>query len=281
MTTSASGRPPAKITSPEILHVQLRDMLSVVAEIFERRGIEYFLCAGTALGAVRGGDLIPWDFDVDLLVPLSAYPAALRALRECLPPRYAVQDPAVDATYDHLFCRVHLASTHHKYVHVDLFPLGGTFAWKPAQRAQLRVSRRLRRVFYARTRLMASSESLDRPRVVMATLRLAARALPRRSLLWAFRVVCQLRGPRSSHLTNLAAGYLEREAMPRRLFEQPARVTVADRSHLCPSPPEEYLERLYGDYATPPPDEEQKRLLAFFDSWYLPTLREVSPDLGP
>ena len=281
MTTSAAGRPPPKITSPEILHVQLRDMLSVVAGIFERREVEYFLCAGTALGAVRGGDLIPWDFDVDLLVPLTAYPAALGALRECLPPRYAVKDPAVDSTYDHLFCRVHLASTHHKYVHVDLFPLGGTFAWKPAQRAQLRVSRRLRRLFYARTRLVSSSGSPDVPRVVLATLRLAARALPRRSLLWAFRGVCTLRGPRSPHLTNIAAGYLEREAMPRRLFERPVRVSISDRSYPCPSPPEEYLERLYGDYATPPPAHEQKRLLAFFDSWYLPTLCKVSLDLGP
>jgi lipopolysaccharide cholinephosphotransferase len=280
MTSSAGGAQPPKITSPEILHVQLRDMLAVVAEILEHRGVEYLLCAGTALGAVRDGDLIPWDFDVDLLVPLPAYPAALRALRECLPPRYAVKDPYDDVTYDHPFGRVHLASADHKYVHVDLFPLGGTFAGKRAQRAQLRLSRGLRRVFYARTRLVTSRGKVRGPRVLTTGLRLAARTVPRRLLLRLFRIVCTLKDSQSSHLTNLAAGYLEREAMPRRLFEAPSRVSIAGRSYPCPSPPEEYLERLYGDFATPPTDEERARLLAFFDSWYLPTLREVSLDLG-
>jgi lipopolysaccharide cholinephosphotransferase len=281
MTTPAAGQPPPKITSPEILHVQLRDMLSVVAEILEQRGVEYFLCAGTALGAVRDGDLIPWDFDVDLLVPLPAYEEALRALRADLPARYAVKDPYADASYDHLFGRVHLASTHPKYAHVDLFPLGGTFAGSRAQRAQLRVSRRLRRVFYTRTRLVTSTGSFGRPRLLTGVLRLAARAVPRHLILRLFRTVCTLKGWQSSHLTNLAAGYLEREAMPRRLFEQQSRVSIAGRSYPCPSPPEEYLERLYGDFATPPTDEERSRLLAFFDSWYLPTLSEVSLDLGP
>lgn len=40
--------------------------LVVVADFFERHGIWYALGFGTLLGAVRDGDLIPWDHDFDL-----------------------------------------------------------------------------------------------------------------------------------------------------------------------------------------------------------------------
>lgn len=265
------------IDNPEAMHTQLRDMLSQVAGVFERRSIGYFLCAGTALGACRGGDLIPWDFDVDLLVPLESYGAALDALREELPPRYHVLDPWTDPTYEQLFGRVHLAGVHHKYVHVDLFPLGGTYASRRAQHAQLRLSGWLRTAFYVRTRLVTTGGPSTRPRSVRLAGRAAARAVSRRWLLWAFGALCGLRKQEgSSHLTNLAAGYLEAEAMPRRLFDRAGRVMVAGREYPVPSPLEEYLERIYGDFATPPEPEERARLFTFFDSWYLPVLRDVA-----
>jgi lipopolysaccharide cholinephosphotransferase len=265
------------IDSPEALHAQLRDMLHLVAGIFEKRSIGYFLCAGTALGACRDGDLIPWDFDVDLLVPLESYGAALDALRDELPERYGVLDPWTDPTYEQLFGRVHLASVHHKYVHIDLFPLGGTFASRRAQHVQLRLSGWLRTAFYVRMRLVTTGGPSTRSRAVRLAARAAARVVPRRWILWSFDAVCRLRSPEgSSHMTNLAAGYLEREAMPRRMFEQVDRIGVADHEYRAPSPLEEYLERIYGDYATPPVEAERSRLFAFFDSWYLPALRDVS-----
>lgn len=270
------------IDSPEALHVQLRDMLHLVAEVFESRSIGYFLCAGTALGACRGGDLVPWDFDVDLLVPIESYGAALEALRDELPSRYAVLDPWSDPSYEQLFGRVHLGSVHHKYVHIDLFPLGGTFAWRRAQHVQLRLSGWLRTAFYVRTRLVTTGGPSTRSRAVRLAARAVAHAVPRRWLLWSYGALCGLRSPaESSHLTNLAAGYLEREAMPRRLFDEAGRITIAEHEYRSPSPLEEYLERLYDDYSTPPEPEERSRLFAFFDSWYLPVLRDVPLDVGP
>ncbi|WP_151084275.1 LicD family protein [Nocardioides cynanchi] len=270
------------IDSPEALQAQLRDMLRQVADVFERRSISYFLCAGTALGACRGGDLIPWDFDVDLLVPLESYGAALEALRDELPPRYDVLDPWTDPTYEQLFGRVHLASVHHKYVHIDLFPLGGTYASRRAQHVQLRLSGWLRTAFYGRTRLVTTGGPSARPRALRLAARAVARAVPRRWLLWSYGALCGLRSAQgSSHLTNLAAGYLEREAMPRRIFDGGGRVSIAGHDYRSPSPLEEYLERLYDDYATPPPPDERARLFDFFDSWYLPTLRDVPLDVAP
>ena len=49
----------------ELKLIQL-EILDVVAKFCEERGINYWLNAGTLLGAVRHKGYIPWDDDIDL-----------------------------------------------------------------------------------------------------------------------------------------------------------------------------------------------------------------------
>ncbi|MDR2928484.1 MAG: LicD family protein [Cytophagaceae bacterium] len=53
--------------NPETL-AQARKMLLKVVSILDNNHIPYFLEAGTLLGIVRDGDLIPWDHDMDLCI---------------------------------------------------------------------------------------------------------------------------------------------------------------------------------------------------------------------
>lgn len=45
--------------------------MRLIHEIFGRRGIKFYLTWGTALGLIRGGDLLDWDDDVDIGAPYS------------------------------------------------------------------------------------------------------------------------------------------------------------------------------------------------------------------
>ena len=115
-----------KIDSVDALQCQLWDMLVCVATVLEGAHVDYRLAYGTALGAVRHLDFIPWDFDVDITVRIDQYDVACRALSRGLPARYRLKTPRGDHEYEQLFARVHLANVHHKYAHVDIYPLVGT-----------------------------------------------------------------------------------------------------------------------------------------------------------
>ena len=63
---------PSSLTLDDIKRLQL-DMLKAVARVCDRHGLRYFLAYGTLLGAVRHGGFIPWDDDIDIILPRPDY----------------------------------------------------------------------------------------------------------------------------------------------------------------------------------------------------------------
>jgi lipopolysaccharide cholinephosphotransferase len=57
------------------------EVLKSVIEKFESIGVEFFLAYGAVIGIARhGGHMIPWDDDVDLIMPRKDYEKAISAL---------------------------------------------------------------------------------------------------------------------------------------------------------------------------------------------------------
>ena len=67
--------------TPSCCAVHLYTLLKDVVHVLEENNIEYFISFGTLLGAVRHGGLIPWDTDVDILVPESQKQEVINTLR--------------------------------------------------------------------------------------------------------------------------------------------------------------------------------------------------------
>lgn len=70
-----------KLDIKEVQQVSL-EILKIVADICEQEGLRYFLVYGTLIGAIRHKGYIPWDDDVDIMMPRPDYEKLLEYMKE-------------------------------------------------------------------------------------------------------------------------------------------------------------------------------------------------------
>jgi len=73
-------RKPFRFNTPRNI-AAARALLLEIAGVLDAAGVDYMLDAGTLLGIVRDGDLIPWDGDLDISIPARGLPKLLELLR--------------------------------------------------------------------------------------------------------------------------------------------------------------------------------------------------------
>lgn len=88
-----------RIAKLEDVQDRLWKMYVTVSELFDKEGIRYFLSWGSLLGALRHGDFIPWDDDLDLSVDARDYDRAEDVLRRALPDGMIFQDAESEPGY--------------------------------------------------------------------------------------------------------------------------------------------------------------------------------------
>ena len=91
------------------------------SRVCEKRNIRFQLAYGTLLGAVRHGEQIPWDYDVDVFVPYEEKEKLIAALSEELNPDFYFYCPEVNEKCRHEFIRVTPNGYKSEILHVDVF----------------------------------------------------------------------------------------------------------------------------------------------------------------
>lgn len=102
--------------------------------ICDELNLRYFVAGGTLLGAVRHGGFIPWDDDIDVLMPRKDYERFLREAQARLPEFYFLQTFRTDPEFPANFAKIRDSRTTfietsvskhniHHGVYIDIFPL--------------------------------------------------------------------------------------------------------------------------------------------------------------
>lgn len=110
------------------------EMLHDLKVICEKHGLRYFLDYGNLLGAVRHGGFIPWDDDIDVVMPYADYCKFLDIAGEEFGKKYFLQTSATDENYYRSYARIRKNDTTfldtynlqwdiHHGVWLDVFPL--------------------------------------------------------------------------------------------------------------------------------------------------------------
>ncbi|MEW4354707.1 LicD family protein [Streptococcus pneumoniae] len=66
------------------------EILKYLKEVCEKNNLRYYLAYGTLIGAVRHKDIIPWDDDIDVMLPREDYKKLVQILTENPHPYYKI-----------------------------------------------------------------------------------------------------------------------------------------------------------------------------------------------
>ena len=93
------------------LQLNLLEILEEVIRICDKNDIKYILAEGTLLGAVRHKGFIPWDDDLDIIMPREDYEKFKKVVATELDENYFFQDYRSDLEYPSFFAKVRCNKT--------------------------------------------------------------------------------------------------------------------------------------------------------------------------
>ncbi len=259
------------------------DLLLKFDEICRRHNLKYFLGGGTLLGAVRHRGFIPWDDDLDVLMPRDDYEKLLRIGLEFKFP-YFLQTPYTDSEscYSYAFlrnCNTTLIFPPYRYSDfnmgqpLDIFPLDRISDHDVKERFD-KIKNLTRELgAYMRRKSPYLSEE-DRKRVAG----LSGRD-PREIYEEVQRIATEYNRRETEYLGIISwTGYDWSKSLTRASWYSDT-VYLEFEGFPFPAPAgyEEYLTTWYGDWHTFPPEEERGKWheTVYFDpdTPYLETLK--------
>lgn len=124
-----------ELSLEQLKSIEIR-LLSDVNKICEKEGFRYSLGGGTLLGAVRHGGFIPWDDDIDIMMPRPDYDAFISYCLSHEEVPFKIKAWETDKTYVDLSAKIYDAQTvliddntcdyEDKIgVFIDVFPIDG------------------------------------------------------------------------------------------------------------------------------------------------------------
>ena len=253
------------------LHAIQLDMLHDFIGFCEKHDIVYYFTGGSALGAIRHKGFIPWDDDIDIVVPRSDYNVLLASFEDEFPDKYYVEAPNGKHVGFMQMMKIkkkgtvlrELISKGPEYgVFVDVFPLEYAPASKIHQKCCEIGYFLLKSLPYSVAFYMLY-DRIFRPhekdcslnlRIHMKIKRLWGKILSIRSLRrWLESFDTMIQKKESKYYVNAAGIFpYNKECFPVDYYYPPRKASFEGMEVLIPNKTEEILTRFYGDFMTPP-----------------------------
>lgn len=234
----------------------------------ERHNLKYFITAGTLLGAVRHKGFIPWDDDIDVIMPRKDFNRLARVCKSDLPDGLFLQNSHTDKGYPFYFAKLCKLGTEvyfpflkgvemNKGIHIDIFPAdkcpanskaaGFLFKWVGA-------------ATYALIAKQDTEFDFDYTKKSARLMYKIMCSLPRGTVVALRNFVVRLAGAFCSGkiLATVSGGHgYPRETYKVEWFEHTEKLEFEHRLFPAPGGWHELLTNMYGDYMLPPDETDR------------------------
>lgn len=255
---------------------RLNDILIHIKRFCKENDIQFFLSNGTLLGAIKYNGFIPWDDDIDILMPRRDYDKFIKLYQNSA--KYHLFSRETEKKFLYPFAKLcdmttikdecYIDNGIELGIDVDIFPID---SWGESYtKACLRV--KLTRIIM---KILGFSKTVDWRKLY---LRASAKKTWIRQIYYAIGFYIFHRMDSSIMCDEISKNailydefsetkyvgcviwpvYGKKEIMPKEIFETTITVFFQGEKYPAPAGYEQYLRLLYGDYKNDPPKEKQK-----------------------
>lgn len=255
--------------------VMLR-ILKIVDYICDKNDISYWMDGGTLLGAVRHKGFIPWDDDIDIIMPREDYEKFIKIASHELPKDLFLQTRETDRFYDMPWAKIrdrnskiveYKPGKYHQGMFIDIFPVdsfSGDYQGFLKEKKKYKFKYKL--ITFIREPLDTwSGKKAILKNIIKTIMKLVCFPISLKSREEAFRGLDNVKkevGSRffreegSEWVYGLDVMFWE-SRIPKNIVLPLKKITFEDSVFNAPSDYEQYLTNLFGDFMELPPEEER------------------------
>ena len=267
-----------KFLNTKEIQYEEKKILDEVVNFLNKNKINYFLCGGSLLGAIRHKGFIPWDDDIDIAIPRPDY----NKLQELIKKNNILSESLYFHSYElgnlnMPFTKVYNHSIeiydwrytdkYEKYLWVDIFPVDG-MPDTDDETIKLFKKRDFWKKILSYRKMSLKCIFMNKnvfTNILKYLLKIIFLILPEKFLPKKIINLNKCNYVDSSYTGVYTWGYGPRERMKKEIFEEYILVDFEGTKYNGLKNYDKYLTNVYGDYMKLPPKE--KRITHSFKAW--------------
>ncbi len=251
-----------EVTLEEMRTIQL-DILDKIHDYCEKNNLRYSLCGGTLLGAVRHQGYIPWDDDIDIMMPRPDYEkffADFNGAYSDINAQYYRNSKTIFFTFGKVYNNKTLLIEKdlcRTGVFVDVFPIDGM----PDTIEETLAFRDLTTSFVESLKKTSQYYKIKKGRLLRLKYYLKILRYPARSktIQWYDNLLKELKFNEKEYAGVIYGIYGLKERLKCDVFKSYIELPFEGKKRKCIKQYDEYLSSLYGNYMELPPVEKRQR----------------------
>jgi len=248
----------------EIKQIQL-NILKEVHDFCIKNNLRYYLGGGTLLGAVRHKGYIPWDDDIDIMMPRPDYLKLIKEYKHSCN-NYRVYSLETHSNYYYPFAKLsdentilkeYSNSSFEMGINIDIFPLDGLPTDIKESNEHLKKIFRFRKIFTLKSIKSSKMRGWFKELILLVS----------RSLLSVYSIKYLLNKistisqkydfETSDFIACTVGGYGYKERCRKEIYAKTVLLEFEKENFCSIAGYKEYLENLFGDYLQLPPAEKR------------------------
>ena len=240
-------------------------ILSDFADYCEDNGLDYSLCGGTLLGAVRHKDFIPWDDDVDVFMPRPDYVKLHRLLKEKKIKNNYIIKSLEAGNADFPFAKIIDTDTKldPKYystdrnLWIDIFPIDGLPQNKEKGYKILVIANKIKKMYEKSVIKIGTGKTQFRALAKMPVLIVFHGIGAKRFGTILNKIALRYDYASSEIIGAIAWSCGKCERMKKKIFEKKTYLSFHGKKLRAIKNYDKYLKKMYGNYMELPPEDKR------------------------